>query len=59
VDELSRRIDVAARLVCQMLDDKYPPAQFPLLEGYSGRECVVATKRESMEQADIVIASKR
>jgi UrcA family protein len=58
VDELTRRIDVAARLVCQMLDDKYPPTQFPLLEGYSGRECVVAAKRESMEQANIVIASK-
>jgi UrcA family protein len=57
VDELTRRITVAARLVCQMLDEKYPPTQYPLLEGYSGYECVRMTARDSMDQANTVIAS--
>jgi len=57
--ELGRRVQVAARLVCQELDSKYPPAQFPLIEGYSGQECVRMTARDSMEQADIVIASAK
>ena len=58
VSELTRRIDVAARLVCQTLDQKYPPSQYPILEGYSGNECVRMTARESMDQANTVIASK-
>ena len=57
VDELTRRIQVAARLICQTLDDKYPPTQYPLIEGYSGAECVVQTSRESMGQADTIIAN--
>src|SRR6185312_8911575 len=32
-EELDRRIHVAARLVCEMLDRKYPPAIYPILEG--------------------------
>ena len=56
VDELGRRVQVAARLVCQELDNKYPPIQFPLIEGYSGQECVRVTARASMEEADMVIA---
>ncbi|MEO8301473.1 MAG: UrcA family protein [Rhizomicrobium sp.] len=59
VTELTRRIQLAARLVCQELDSKYPPMQFPILEGYSGPDCVRVTARESMEQADIVIASAK
>jgi len=56
VDELGRRVQVAARLVCQELDNKYPPMQFPIIEGYSGQECVRVTARESMEEANMVIA---
>ena len=55
-DELGRRVQVAARLVCQELDNKYPPAQFPIIEGYSGTECVRVTARESMDEANMVIA---
>ena len=57
--ELGRRVQVAARLVCQELDSKYPPTQYPLLEGYSGQECVRVTARDSMEQANMVIASAK
>lgn len=57
--ELGRRIQVAARLVCQELDTKYPPTQYPILEGYSGLDCVRVTARDSMEQADMVIASAK
>jgi UrcA family protein len=57
VDELTRRIQVAARLICQTLDDKYPPTQYPLIEGYSGNECVVHAARDSMSEANTIIAS--
>jgi UrcA family protein len=57
--ELGRRVQVAARLVCQELDNKYPPTQFPIIEGYSGQECVRVTARDSMEQANMVIASAK
>lgn len=58
-DELGRRVQVAARLVCQELDNKYPPAQFPIIEGYSGSECVRVTARDSMEEANMVIAKAK
>lgn len=57
--ELGRRVQVAARLVCQQLDSKYPPALFPIIEGYSGSDCVRVTARDSMEQANMVIASAK
>jgi UrcA family protein len=57
--ELGRRVQVAARLVCNELDTKYPPTQFPIIEGYSGQECVRATARDSMEEADMVIAKAK
>ena len=57
--ELGRRVQVAARLVCQELDSKYPPTQFPIIEGYSGQECVRMTARDSMEEADIAIAKAK
>ena len=57
--ELGRRIQVAARLVCQELDTKYPPNLYPVLEGYSGPDCVRVTAHDSMEQADMVIASAK
>ena len=57
--ELGRRIQVAARLVCQELDMKYPPALYPLLDGYSGFDCVRVTADQSMSQANTIIASAR
>jgi UrcA family protein len=57
--ELGRRVHVAARLVCHELDSKYPPTQFPILEGYSGQECVRVTARESMQEANMVIANAK
>ena len=57
--ELGRRIRVAAQLVCEQLDKKYPPTQFPILEGYSGFECVRLASRDSMEQADLIIANAK
>lgn len=57
--ELGRRVQVAARLVCQELDTKYPPTQFPIVEGYSGPDCVRVTARDSMEQANMVIANAK
>jgi UrcA family protein len=55
-DELGRRIHVAARLVCQQLDRKYPQTQYPILEGF---DCVQDAAREGMERADMVIASAK
>ena len=57
--ELGRRIQVAARLVCQELDMKYPPAIYPVLDGYSGFDCVRVTADQSMTQANTIIASAR
>jgi UrcA family protein len=57
--ELGRRIHVAARLVCQELDLKYPPAIYPILDGYSGFDCVNAAANQSMTQANTIIASAR
>ena len=56
-DELGRRIQVAARLVCQELDNKYPPSQFPILDGYSGFECARLAARDGMSQINTIIAS--
>src|SRR3954469_1512034 len=58
-DELGRRIRLAAELVCQQLDNKYPPAQYPVLEGYSGYDCVRMASKDSMEQADLIIANAK
>jgi hypothetical protein len=56
---LGRRIQVAARLVCHELDVKYPPTQYPIVEGYQGADCVRATANDSMSQANVIIASAR
>lgn len=55
-DELGRRIHVAARLVCLQLDIKYPPSQYPILEGF---DCAHDAAKDGMERADLVIASAR
>ena len=52
-DELDRRVHVAARLVCQELDHKYPQVQYPILEGF---DCEHDAARDGMEQANMVIA---
>jgi UrcA family protein len=57
--ELGRRIQIAARLVCQQLDDKYPPTRYPILEGYSGYDCVRTAASDGMSHADMIIASAR
>ena len=57
--ELGRRIQVAARLVCVELDNKYPPTQYPLIEGYSGLECARVAARDGMEQVNTIIASAK
>lgn len=55
-DELGRRIHVAARLICEELDRKYPPAIYPILEGFN---CEHDAAADGMEQANKVIAEKR
>jgi len=55
-EELDRRIHVAARLVCEMLDRKYPPAIYPILEG---NDCVLDAAKDGMERANLVIANAR
>ncbi len=55
--ELGRRIQVAARLVCQELDRKYPPTQYPVLEGYADGDCARLAANDGMEQVHTIIAS--
>ena len=57
--ELGRRIHVAAGLVCEQLDIKYPPTLYPILEGYSGYDCARMAAREGMEQVNTIIASAK
>jgi UrcA family protein len=57
--ELGRRIQVAARLVCQELDRKYPPTQFPILEGYADGDCARLAANDGMEQVHTILASAR
>jgi UrcA family protein len=54
--ELDRRIHLAARLVCLQLDIRYPPAQFPILEGY---DCESAAARDGMSHASAIIANAK
>jgi UrcA family protein len=57
--EFGRRIQVAAHLVCVELDNKYPPEHYPLLEGYSGYDCIRMAARDGMEQVSTIIASAK
>ena len=57
--ELGRRIQVAARLVCVELDNKYPPTQYVILDGYSGYDCARMAARDGMEQINTIIASAK
>ena len=55
-EELDRRIHIAARMVCRELDRKYPPSQFPILEGF---DCINDAAHDGMESANLVIAKAR
>ena len=55
-DELGRRIHVAAHLICEEMDHKYPQVQYPILEGF---DCEHDAARDGMERANLVIASAR
>ena len=55
--EMGRRIQVAARLVCQQLDLKYPPTQYPIVEGYSGFECARMAANDGMEHMNLILAN--
>ena len=54
--EFGRRIHVAAHLVCRQLDLKYPPAQYPILDGFN---CEHDAAVDGMSHADMIIASAR
>lgn len=55
-DELGRRIHIAARLICEEMDRKYPQSQYPILEGF---DCEHDAAKDGMERANLVIASAR
>jgi UrcA family protein len=54
--EFGRRIHVAAHLVCEQLDLKYPPALYPILEG---DDCEHTAASDGMDQANQIIAKAR
>jgi len=54
--ELDRRVHVAARMVCRELDIKYPPVQYPIVDGF---DCVHDAAIDGMSRADEIIASAR
>lgn len=53
-DEFGRRIHVAAHLVCEELDRKYPPQLYPILDGF---DCEHDAAADGMDQANKVIAA--
>ena len=59
VTEMGKRIRVAAQLVCEQLDKQYPPAQYPIVEGYSGWDCQREAAKDGMEQVNTIIASAK
>jgi UrcA family protein len=56
VDELDRRIQIAANLVCKQLDLKYPPALYPPVGEY---DCYASALHDGLARKNEVIASKR
>lgn len=54
--EFGRRIHVAAHLVCEELDRKYPPALYPILEG---EDCEHNAALDGMDRANQVIAAAK
>ena len=55
-DELGRRIHVAAHLVCEELDRKYPPDLYPIVEGF---DCEHDAAADGMDRANQVIAAAK
>ena len=55
-DEFGRRIHVAAHLVCEELDRKYPPQLYPILDGF---DCEHNAALDGMDQANKVIAAAK
>ena len=56
VDELDRRIGVAAGLVCRQLDLKYPESQYPKL---AGDDCYQGALNDGLKTAGVIIAAAR
>ena len=54
--ELGRRIHIAAHLVSEELDRKYPPALYPIVEGF---DCEHAAAMDGMDRANQVIAAAK
>jgi UrcA family protein len=55
-DELGRRIHVAAHLVCEELDRKYPPSLYPIVEGF---DCEHDAALDGMDRANQAIAAAK
>jgi UrcA family protein len=55
-DELDRRINVAAGLVCRQLDLKYPETQYPKL---AGDDCYTGAVHDGLERANLIIAAAK
>ena len=55
-DEMGRRIHVAAHLICEEMDRKYPQSQYPILEGF---DCEHDAAKDGMERVNLIIASAR
>jgi|SRR6516225_9633745 UrcA family protein len=55
-DELDRRINVAAGLVCHQLDLKYPETQYPKL---AGDDCFSGAVQDGLARANLIIAAAR
>lgn len=55
-DELDRRINLAAGMVCRQLDLKYPPSQYPTLDGDN---CVQAARSDGLARASVIIAAAK
>jgi hypothetical protein len=43
-------------MVCNEMDRKYPPSQFPILEGF---DCVKDAARDGRDRANQVVAKAR
>jgi UrcA family protein len=54
--ELGRRIHIAAHLVCEELDRKYPQALYPIVEGF---DCEHDAAVDGMDRANQVIAAAK
>jgi UrcA family protein len=59
VDEFARRIHIAAQMVCDQLDVKYPQTTYPTLDGATSDDCVKGATDDGMVLANQVVASKQ